>query len=216
MHRFAVVFAFVLVLAPALRAQDSTSSLPYERTAVRSGERCFVCGGLLETTNGFALIVKGRRVPLDRIHVGEFLKNQEKYFARLQPAGALFAESFDAKNGNASGGVSWGWFLAGLYVLIALLFAGLSGYVAVGKGLTPIPSFFTGLAFSAAGFLYILTRPSVARAGTIPPGFVKVPTTSNSLPCGKCGTRNHPSARRCAGCGTALKPLVESDVARAR
>jgi hypothetical protein len=216
MVKIALALACFLAFAPALQAQDTLATVPYERATVRSGERCIVCGALLDTNSGFVLLVKGRRVPLDPDHLGDFIKAEAKYFARLQPSGALFAESYDAKKGTALGGVGWEWFLAGLYVLIALLFAGLSGYVAVGKGLKPIPNFFVGLAFSAIGFLYVLTRPSVVRAGAIPPGLVKVPTTSDSLPCEKCGTRNHPSARRCAGCGTSLKPLVESEVARAR
>lgn len=206
----------VLLLVISLRAQDTAGSLPYKRVQVHQGERCLVCNGAVDTTDGFVLLVKGRRVSLDSIHLADFLKNQEKYFALLQPRGALFAESFGETHGTALGGVSWGWFLFGLAVLIALVFAGLSGYVAVGKGLKPLPYFALGLAFSVLGFLYVLTRPSRVRAGEIPAGLVKVPATSPPVLCKNCGTGNHPSARRCAGCGTGLTPRWESEVTRAR
>ncbi len=206
----------LLLFVVSLRAQDTAGSLPYKRVQVHQGERCLVCDGAVDTTDGFVLLVKGRRVPLDSMHLAEFLKNREKYFSLLQPRGALFAESFDETHGPALGGVSWGWFLFGLHVLVALVFAGLSGYVAVGKGLRPLPHFALGLVFSVLGFLYVLTRPSCVRPGEVPAGLVKVPATRTPVPCMKCGTGNHPSARQCAGCGTALTPRSESEVTRAR
>ena len=214
MKKVMLVLMLLPILAPALRAQDSTGMPPYERARSRLGERCLVCNGVLDTSSGFVLLVRGRRVPLDPIHLGDFMKNQDGYFARLQPRGALFAETFDAAEGTVHGGVSWGWFAFGAYVLVAIVFAGLSGYVAVGKGLKPVPSFFMGLAFSAIGFVRVLRRQPVAPRGSIPAGLVKVPTTSAPIECGKCGAGNHPSARRCAKCGTSLTPQMESEVAR--
>ncbi|MFQ5675448.1 MAG: hypothetical protein ACE5G1_06080, partial [bacterium] len=67
------------------------------------------------------------------------MNNQEKYFAELQPKSALFQENFGAPPGAAQGGISLGWFLFGSYVLLALIFSGLSGHAAVSKGLNAIP-----------------------------------------------------------------------------
>lgn len=211
-----IAFVFFLVFAPALQAQDSTATLPYERARAHFGERCLVCNGVLDTSTGFVLLVRGRRVPLDPLHLSDFMKNQDGYFASLQPRGALFAESFDSAKGTAQGGVSWRWFLLGAYILLAILFAGLSGYTAIGKGLKPVPYFMVGLAFSAIGFVYVLRRQSVVPRGSIPAGLVKVPTTSAPIECGNCGAGNHPSARRCARCGSPLTPRMESEASRVR
>jgi hypothetical protein len=195
-------------------AADTTDS-GYQMVPAKPGEECTVCGIPL-TDEDVALIVKGRRVPLNKGMVQEFLENQERYFARLQPRGALFQEDVDAQEGTSLGGISRGWFLFGLYVLVALLFAGMSGYVAVAKGLKPIPHFFIGLFFSVFGFLYVLTRPRLAKEGEIPSGLVKVPLTSAPVPCPKCGYSNHPSASMCKKCGSALSPAVQSEVQRVK
>src|SRR5262245_10364304 len=41
---------------------------------------------------------------------------------------------FNKEAGSSRSAMSSGWFLFGLYVLIALIFSGLSGYMAVSKG----------------------------------------------------------------------------------
>jgi hypothetical protein len=202
----------LLLLMPAA-VRSGTVEVPYPVERAIEGERCTVCGAVL-SEDDVALVVRGRRVPLDKDMVGEFLKEPERYFAHLQPKGALFQENGDASGATALGGVSRGWFLAGLYVLVALVFAGLSGYAAVGKGLKPIPHFFIGLLFSLFGYLYVLTRPAKAGPGEVPRGLAKVPLTRDPVPCGSCGALNHPSAKRCSGCGTGLEPRVESEVAR--
>ena len=215
----------VLFLSNLLLIFDSISSQSevsdtlvvsqYPSVQAQLGERCAVCGVPL-TEDDVALIVKGRRVPLNEAMVSEFLLNQEKYFSKMQPRGALFQEELDAPAGTALGGVSSGWFLFGLYVLVALIFGGMSGYAAVAKGLKPIPHFFIGFVFSTIGYVYVLTRRSQAEEGEIPSGLVKVPVTSAPAPCEKCGYTNHPSARKCASCGTKLNPIVQSDVTRLR
>ncbi len=205
------LFLSVPVLAPA---QGKEQIGPYKTVPAHQGEYCTVCGGPLSEKD-VALIVRGRRVPLDSMDIAEFLRNEEKYFAILQPRGALFAESPEAAEGTALGGIPSGWFAFGVYVLLALLFGGLSGYTAVGKGLAPLPHFLIGFAFSVAGYLYVLSRPSRAKPGEVPEGLVKVPVTVSPVRCEKCGTTNHPSAARCIGCGTQLIPTVQSEVKRA-
>jgi hypothetical protein len=194
--------------------QADTTTLPYPLVPAKPGEKCTVCGTDL-SEDDVALIVKGRRVPLDRTMVDEFLANQGMYFSQLQPKGALFQEDLDSPAGTSLGGLTKGWFLFGLFVLVSLVFAGLSGYAAVSKGLRPLPHFLIGLFFSAFGFIYVITRPSTAPHGGIPHGLVKVPVTASPVPCEKCGGSNHPSAETCASCGAKLKPRIESEVERA-
>ena len=210
---FYVAIAFCLLVLP-LQAQDTTQMAgDYEKVSYNPGEICVVSGKPL-VEGDVALIVRGRRVPLCFSKVDTFLKYQDKYFAAMQPKGALFQEELSAPKGAALGGVTSGWFLFGLYVLVALVFAGMSGYSAVSKGLPPIPNFFIGFFLSALGYLYVLTRPAIAPKGEIPAGLVKVPTTHTPVPCSGCGYQNHPSAKQCVGCGGKLEPMLQSEVAR--
>jgi hypothetical protein len=127
-----------------------------------------------------------------------------------QPKAALFQR----ESGTSQSDMSSGWFVFGLYVLIALIFSGLSGYTAVGKGLNPLPYFFMGFFLNVFGYLYVLTRRSAVAPGEVPAGLVKVHTTLAPVPCAKCGNTNHPAAKKCLGCGAELEPLVQSDVGR--
>lgn len=213
LHKMSLAAMLILglfLLVSPLRTQVTVT--PSDTLPAKPGERCTVCGVTLDEESGVALIVRGRRVPLNKAMVDMFMDNPEKYFAKKQPKSALFQEELGTPAGVALGGISWGWFLFGLYVLVALIFGGLSGYAAVAKGLPPIPHFFIGL--TILGYLYVLTRPAAAPKGQIPAGLVKVPVTHAPLPCPACGNTNHPSAKKCAGCGNELQPQMESEVAR--
>ena len=212
---FYLALAFCLLALP-LRTQENASQTPYQSVRPKLGDYCTVGNVPLDTLQDVALIVRGRRVPLHRTMVDSFMRTQEKYFSQQQPKGALFQEELSAAKGAALAGVTSGWFLFGLYVLVALVFAGVSGYTAVSKGLPPIPNFFIGFFLSALGYLYVLTRPAVAKKGEIPGGLVKVPLTHAPVPCAACGYQNHPSAKQCVGCGGKLEPLLQSEVARAK
>ncbi len=212
---FYLALAFCLLALP-LRTQENAPQTPYQSVRPKLGDYCTVGNVPLDTLQDVALIVRGRRVPLHRTMVDSFMRTQEKYFSQQQPKGALFQEELSAANGAALAGVTSGWFLFGLYVLVALVFAGVSGYTAVSKGLPPIPNFFIGFFLSALGYLYVLTRPAVAKKGEIPGGLVKVPLTHAPVPCAACGYQNHPSAKQCVGCGGKLEPMLQSEVARAK
>jgi hypothetical protein len=200
-------------LATPLWTREAPASSPYPVVPAKEGEHCTVCGAPLGEDD-VALIVRGRRVPLGKSMVDTFLADEEKYFAEKQPKAALFQEELTAPAGVAQGGISGSWFLFGLYVLLSLVFAGLSGYRAVSKGLQPIPYFFLGFFFSALGYLYVLTRRPLAAKGTIPTGLVKVPVTLTPRACPMCGNTNHPAAHKCSACGGPLEPTLQSDVAR--
>jgi len=195
-------------------SQESRREGEYKVAPARPGEYCTVCNVPLDPAQDVALIVRGRRVPLNHTMVDSFLRTQEKYFAQKQPRGALFQEELQTAPGVSLGGISLGWFLFGSYVLLALICGGLSGYAAVGKGLPPIRHFFIGFAFSLIGYIYVLTRASQVKEGEIPEGLVKVPATNSPVTCPKCGNTNHPSARHCSMCGADLQPRYESEVAR--
>jgi hypothetical protein len=202
--------AFISSFVFLLTGLADTTAQGYPIVLAEEGETCTVCGTLLDS-NDVALIVRGRRIPLDAAMVDEFLAHEEKYFSALQPRGALFQEGEEGSGRTALGGVDLFWFLVGFYILTAVIFAGLSAYMAVNKGLKPVPHFFIGLAFSALGFLYVLTRPP---AGQISGGLTKVHATSDPVSCGKCGYPNHPSSRKCVRCGSDLSPSTTSEVER--
>jgi len=196
------------------RAQDPAPDLPYKHVALKPGDVCLVSGKAL-AQGDVVYLIRGRRVPLRREHVRDFIADSTRYLAQLQPQSALFHEAMEQRGTEASG-IDLGWFLFGMYVLVALFFGGLSGYAAVSKGLNPISHFFIGLFLSAPGYLYVLTRPRAAPPGEVPSGFVKVHTTHEPVPCGQCGYTNHPAAKLCLGCGAKLQPIVASEVEKSK
>lgn len=204
----ACFLSFFLIADSSSLAQEPQTQ--YTSMPPKEGERCIICNVPL-SEGDVALMVRGRRVPLKNAMVDSFMNNQEKYFAELQPKSALFQENMAAM-GTAQGGISGGWFLFGSYILIALIFSGLSGSAAISKGLPPIQHYFIGFFFSVFGYIYVLTRPALTSKGEIPEGFVKVPTTHAPVLCKKCGNTNHPSAEKCSSCGDQLEPQMQSEV----
>ncbi|MCA9771162.1 MAG: zinc ribbon domain-containing protein, partial [Myxococcales bacterium] len=176
--------------------------------APRPGDRCAVCGTPLGPDD-VVLLIKGRRVPLMAKMQKGFLANPDRAFAQLQPKSALFTEPMEAPRMRS------GWFLFGLYVLVGLVFAGLTSYAAVNRGRRPVPWFFAGLAVNVLALLALLTRPRAERVSGLRTGLRKVALTHSPARCPACGFETHPSARRCPGCGGALSPSFESETARA-
>ena len=203
-----------LLLAGFVFASEPQLQSRYPTVAAKAGEICIVCG-MPVSSGDIAIILKGRRMPVMKDMAAAVLKNPEIYFKSKQAKGALFQEDFQTPPGAAQAGVSLGWFLAGLYVLSALIFGGLSGVAAVAKGLPPISSFFFGLGLSVFGYLYVLTRPSQTASPSVPAGLVKVPVTQSPLACPQCGNTNHPAAATCAACHVSLSPQGQSDLSRA-
>lgn len=206
------VLLVVVLGAGALDAGPRQSKYPFPRVEVRPGDECIICNVPL-TRGGLVFLVRGRRVPLMTAMVDSFLDNQEMIFAQLQPRSALFQEDYNAPPGTALGGIGWGWFLAGLYILAGMIFGGLAGYCAVRRDVKLRTAFVLGFLFNLPGLLIVLSKPRKTDV-FIPPGLVKVHATPDPVPCLGCGSGNHPSARKCASCGAELTPVVESEVAR--
>ncbi len=201
-----------LTLIPCILAAEETQPQShYPTVAAKVGEICIVCG-MPVSSGDIAIILKGRRMPVMKDMAAAVLKDPETYFKNKQAKGALFQEDFRAPSGAVQGGVSLGWFLAGLYILSALIFGGLSGTAAVAKGLPPISSFFFGFGLSVFGYLYVLTRSSRTVSRSVPAGLAKVPVTQSPLACPGCGNTNHPAAAACAACHVSLSPEGLSDL----
>ncbi len=203
-----------VVLADPRQMTEGTNpsdalKIPYTVVEVHPGDHCTVSGKPLDPKKDICLLISGRRVPLKKEALKIFLENPEKYFARVQPKGALFTEEM-----KTSGQLALGWFFLGLYVMLGLIFAALTAHTAVTKGISPTPWFFAGLLANAFGYLILLTKKSKGGAG-IPKGLRKVPTTMQPIICSECGNENHPSAKRCLGCGRPLLSQSESEVDRA-
>ena len=208
--RGTALLLLLVLFSGAVRVVGQT----YSRVPAKNSERCTVCGAEL-TSEDVALIVRGRRNPLCQAHVETFLNDLERSFYSRQPRSALFQEDLSAPPGTAQGGISRGWFLFGLLVLSSLIFGGLSGYRALSIGLPPLSPFFIGFFLNLPGFLYVISRPAGQDHMKVPKGLVKVPETLAPAPCPACGEVNHPTARRCLGCGKELDPSQESEVTRA-
>jgi predicted nucleic acid-binding Zn ribbon protein len=189
----------------AARVQGDT--LTYRLVPAEYGEHCLICGMQL-TADDVALIYRGRRVPLKRAMVEQFLQDPDRYFFKLEPRAALFDEHAVVRRR-----LQTGWLVVGFAILTSLLFAGLSAHQAVRKGLQPVPWFFAGLAFNAFGYLMILTRKGTP-GSDVPEGWAKVRLTAEPVHCRNCGAEIHPSARRCPFCGRETTPVVSSEVER--
>jgi hypothetical protein len=176
----------------------------------RAGETCIVCDKAIGAKDR-VYEVEGQRVA---VHVGAcdnaFTREPERYLARLKPRGAfLEAEP------NLARHIWWGWFAFGIYVLLGLVFGAFCASRAVNHALQPWPWFLVGFFLNLFGFLALVTLPAGDSSMVgLPPGLVKVPTTSSPRACPRCGAMNHPSAMSCIECGNKIEPHATSEVTR--
>ena len=142
----------------------------------------------------------------------DLMADPDHYFWKLQARSALFDEDAYRTTSTSSG---WLWF--GIYVLVGLVCAAACGYLAVTRGLLPLPWFFAGLVGNVAAVTVLLVArkgdPGAAVAG-VPKGLAKVPTTRSPHACETCQHLNHPSAKACSHCGQPMEPTARSEVAR--
>jgi hypothetical protein len=182
-----------------------------KRVPARPGEICLVCNKLIGRDD-VAYLVRGQRVALHvPVCLEKFVQRPQFYLAILQPRGAFLGTS------GQEGGLAWGWFFAGLYVLLGLVFAALCAHRALHAGHSPALWFGLGLALNVVAYLLLLTRPKkeTGAPGGVPKGLAKVAATYAPQQCPRCGLANHPSAEECAGCGRKLHPAMKSEVSRA-
>lgn len=182
-----------------------------KRVPARAGEICLVCNKPI-AQDDVVYLVRGQRVPLHVANcLGKFESRPQFYLAMLQPHGAFLGTS------GKEGGLAWGWFFAGLYVLVGLVFAALCAHRALQTGQRPALWFGLGLALNVVAYLLLLTRPrkETGAPGGVPAGLGKVAATYAPQQCPRCGLANHPSAEECAGCGEKLHPVMKSEVRRA-
>ncbi len=183
-------------------------TLGYPLAPVQAGDICLVCGMEIKS-DGLAIIYKGRRVPLANGEMlRKFLKEPQRYFYQLQPRGALFHE--DTITNLAA---KQGWFIFGIWMVLALLSSAITTGIALRKGFSPARWFLTGFLLPVVAVLWALVKPS-QKLVELPPHLGKVSTTLAPGVCPQCGEFNHPSATRCTGCGGKLTPSVESEVKR--
>ena len=133
-------------------------------------------------------------------------------FRSVQARTALFDE--EAMTGGPIGS---GWLWLGLYIFAGTLVGGLCGYLAVGRGLSPLVWFFAGLLLNVVALAGVLTRRRGDITGLpqgIPAGLCKVPRTRAPSHCSDCGDEHHPAAKRCDGCGKTLHPSIEAEIGR--
>jgi hypothetical protein len=182
-----------------------------ERTPPRPGDNCIVCNRPLEAID-MAYEVRGQRVPVHVQGCDEALRaHPQKYLALLNPLGGAFLGT-DTQQPRPSKV----WLIAGLYVLLGLIFGAICAHRSLHTGYSPAWGFLLGFLLNLPGYIYVLTRPKrevVAPAG-VPAGLRKISATYAPQPCPKCGAENHPAAVQCLSCGASLTPQVTSEVER--
>jgi hypothetical protein len=177
----------------------------------RADDFCIVCKRPLGT-EGAVYLVNGQRVALHFADCYErFAKAPRMFLSTLQAHGAFLGA------GGGEQGLSFAWFLGGLYVLLGLIFAALCAHRALQTGRNPAAWFSAGMFLNVIGYALLLMRPKLATKSPcgVPAGLAKLPTTYAPKQCPKCGETNHPGARQCASCGENLKPAVKPEVGRA-
>jgi hypothetical protein len=182
------------------------------------GEQCLVCSLPIEGETAVEIRYKGRVFYVKESMLDAFRADPDAYFRKLQARSGLFDEA--AMAGPPMPG---GWFFAGVYVAVGLVFGALCASLALGRGRRPLPWLVAGLVGNVVALAVLLLRPSAAdgpaaRAGTDPSGrsgrlgaLGRVSATRDPRACPACGAPNHPAAAACSSCGASLEPLTRSE-----
>ena len=178
-----------------------------------SDDACIVCDGPAGP-DAIQESWKGRTVAVCR-KCGEaaWLADRDVLFAKRQARGGLFDEQTDEH--SLAGG--WMWF--GLWALAGVVCAAATTYLALTKGIEPLPWLLAALAFNVVPLVLIVLKPAADLSSLpqgVPAGLAKIATTLAPIACPECGAANHPTATRCLNCGSPLESHGESEVARTR
>jgi len=205
-----VLFNLIIIssffTSPALNA-DNLSSYTVEKPL--SGEHCIVSGKLLDS-NDVVMIIDGQRIGVKRGCLKEFFRNKDEYLAQMQPRGALFDEQ--SGSDDAINIINSVWFWIGMYIFTCLIISGITGYIAVSRGLHVFKCVALGLLFNVIGLAIVLFQSRGKDVKYIPHGFGRRHKTYDPVICQGCGAQLHPSAKVCTGCGMKITPIVKSEV----
>jgi ribosomal protein L37E len=176
---------------------------------------CIVCDGPAGA-DAIRETWKGRTVTICRACGAEAWRaDRDALFAKLQARGVLFDEQTDERRGDRAMASGWMWF--GIWALAGVVCAAAASYVALTKGIAPLPWMLAALAFNVVPLALVVLKPAADLSRLpqgVPSGLAKIATTRASVACVKCGAANHPTATRCAACGTPLAASGESEAAR--
>jgi hypothetical protein len=172
-------------------------------------ERCAFSGQLLPPGTSVR-ILRGRRLPLmpDAALEADLRTRPEKYFALVQPSGALFTESGPGEVGH------YVWVYLGFGVIVLMILAGFAGQMAIRRGLEPGGWFLQGLCGNVLAPFLLRTRGSSVE--TLAPGHTKPHRTAMPKHCAACGNENHPSASKCSMCHASLDAAYQSEAEQLR
>ena len=212
---FAVTLGNGMLVAPVSSfAEEPVATVEPSELA---GHHCLVCQKAVSAA-GVHELFRGRSVVRCGAEGCEHAweTDRESYFSKLQPKGALFQER-SGPNASAPKPVSPGMAWIGWLSLTAILSGAGAAYIAVNRARAPLGWFAFGLVGNLPAL--VITHLSMHRGKSdqpIPTGLAKVSTTRTPIACPECRRTNHPSAVRCLGCGTTLRPRVASEVAAAQ
>jgi ribosomal protein L37E len=194
-------------------AQAGAPAADDPKAAADAPETCIVCDGPAGP-DAIHESWKGRTVSICRAcGKAAWDADRDALFAKLQARGGLFDEQADDHS------LVRGWMWFGLWALAGVVCAAAASYVALSKGIEPLPWLLAALAFNVVPLLLIVLKSGAdlsALPQGVPAGLAKIATTLAPIDCPKCGAANHPTATRCLGCGSPLESHGESEVARAR
>lgn len=133
---------------------------------------------------------------------------------KIEPRGALFQGDSKFLNPiyQQANPMSERWMYAGLWILLAVVSAGLSGFIALTTRRNVAKAFVIGFVLPVIGPLLTLALPK--GAGGFALRGTKIPTTHDEVTCPSCGHGLHPSAKTCSGCGATQSPTIEPEARR--
>lgn len=100
-----------------------------------AGEQCIVCRQPIEGDPVVEARYKGRTFYVAKSMLSTFEADPEAYFRTLQARGGLFDEAALIEMGQEG---SNAWLLFGVYILVGLVFAATTSYLAIARGRAPV------------------------------------------------------------------------------